>query len=117
MTWNWRPELRRHGDHPANAAEAVPFISAACPFLRHQTKITRFFEVSRLRNEEITKSTINRHTVATAICRAILLKKEARFGPEILCTSRTIGTQMSLSIAQIDIKPTIPSISNYEDWT
>ena len=46
MTWNWRPELGRYRDHAANAAETPPFISAACPFLRHQTKITRLFEVS-----------------------------------------------------------------------
>lgn len=46
MTGNGRPERSRYDDHLANAAETAPFITATCPFLRQQTKIIRFFEVS-----------------------------------------------------------------------
>jgi hypothetical protein len=58
MTWNWRPELGRYRDHAANAAETPPFISAACPFLRHQTKITRLFEVSSWEKRGLCEKTL-----------------------------------------------------------
>jgi hypothetical protein len=45
MTGSRCPERGRYNDHPANTVETKPFFRVTCPFLRHQARITRFFEV------------------------------------------------------------------------
>lgn len=98
MTENPRPERGRYDHHPANTAETAPFISTACPFLRHLTKITRFFEVSNL-HRRYQRLTVSRYpTTQDPSAPVSWLETEPPHSPAIIK-----GARHSSSFDKVDL--------------